>query len=397
MQLAEFQYDLPDHRIARYPLPERDTSRLLIYRDGKVSHHRFYQLAEQIPTGSMLVFNDTRVIPARAIMAKPTGARIELLLLHPERPTRIISEAMSVPSPVVWECMVGNKKRWKEEDVISAGLRIRDTDVMLEATWENREANLVRLSWNGDGTFLDIVTALGQIPLPPYLGREAENADRETYQTVYAQKEGAVAAPTAGLHFTDRVFEQLAAKQIRTDFVTLHVGAGTFQPIKTDNVREHHMHAEQLVFTRSLIEGLLNHRDSLIAVGTTSLRSLESLYWFGVKCLHGETEFFIEQYYPQTVSAPPSKSEALKAVLDYMEARKLEKLLGETAIFITPGYAFRLIDGLVTNFHQPGSTLILLIAAFVGEDWRKIYREALENEYRFLSYGDSSLLWRKQR
>lgn len=394
MLLSDYQYDLPDSRIARYPLSNRDLSKLLIYRQGAIEHTQFCTLVDHLPTGSMLVFNDTKVIPARTVLLKPTGARIELLLLHPEKPTRIITEAMHVRSTAVWECMVGNKKRWKADDVLTTQLQFRDQAFVLNARWVDREKNLVQLEWPEEFTFLDIVTAMGEVPLPPYLGREAERSDRENYQTVYAKIEGAVAAPTAGLHFTEQVLNQLQERQISTGFVTLHVGAGTFQPIKSEQIREHTMHAEQLVFTYSFIKDLMHHQGPMVAVGTTSLRSLESLYWFGVKCLNGEKDFYIEQDYPQCSPLSPPKKEAFKAVLEYMESNGLKQLRGETAIFITPGYNFKVIDGLVTNFHQPGSTLILLIAAFVGSAWRRIYQEALSKDYRFLSYGDSSLLWR---
>ncbi len=396
MHLSDFQYDLPDDRIARYPLPDRDQSRLLVYgEDHSIMHSRFSMLPGFIPPGSMLVFNDTKVIPARAILSKPTGARIELLLLHPEDPTRIVSEAMRVTERCTWECMVGNKKKWKTGDVLHAELIIDGRTVDLKAEWEDRERNLVAFSWSGGAFFVDVIIAIGQIPLPPYLGREVEEADSDTYQTVYARQDGAVAAPTAGLHFTEKVLRELEERKIESAFVTLHVGAGTFQPIKTENIREHRMHSEQIVFTKALVDRLSRHSGELVAVGTTSLRSLESLYWFGVKCLAGESSFFIgkDDPYRGYACELPSRAESLRAVADYMQAGSLDVLAGETEIFITPGYAFRMVGGLVTNFHQPGSTLILLIAAFAGEGWRKIYDTALDEGYRFLSYGDSSLLW----
>lgn len=388
---------MPDDRIARYPLADRDQSKLLVCAGGKIGHRRFDSLPEHIPSGSMLVFNDTRVIPARAVLSKSTGARIELLLLHPGFPTRVISEAMQVTGRCTWECMIGNKKKWKEGDELQAELDIAGMKVGLKAAWKDREQNQVEFSWNTGHPFVDIVMAVGQIPLPPYLGRESESGDMENYQTVYAKQNGAVAAPTAGLHFTENVLAKLREKQIRSGFVTLHVGAGTFQPIKTENVLEHRMHSEQIVFSRDLVDSLRTHRGNLVAVGTTSLRSLESLYWFGVKCMDGDPVFFIEKDFPyrERAGVLPSREEALGAVAAFMESRGVDVLPGETQIFITPGYTFRVVDGLVTNFHQPGSTLILLIAAFTGESWRDIYEEALREGYRFLSYGDSSLLWHK--
>ncbi len=396
MHLSDFQYDLPDDRIARYPLPDRDQSKLLVFgEDHSIGHSRFNSLPGFIPPGSMLVFNDTRVIPARAILSKSTGARIELLLLHPELPTRIVNDAMRLTDKCTWECMVGNKKKWKAGDELHTRLSVGGKKVDLKAGWKDREKNLVEFSWSGEDAFVDVVVAMGQIPLPPYLGRDAEEADSDTYQTVYAKQDGAVAAPTAGLHFTENVFRELEERRIGSAFVTLHVGAGTFQPVKTENIREHRMHSEQIVFTKALINQLREHSGKLVAVGTTSLRSLESLYWFGVKCLAGEPSFFIgkDEPYRGFPEGLPGREESLRAVADYMEVCGTEVLTGETEIFIMPGYDFRMVDGLITNFHQPGSTLILLIAAFAGDGWRKIYETALEEGYRFLSYGDSSLIW----
>jgi S-adenosylmethionine:tRNA ribosyltransferase-isomerase len=292
--------------------------------------------------------------------------------------------------------MIGNKKRWKAGDALSNVVQVNGTEVHLQVSHHDYEHNLVRLTWDADVTFLELVKALGEIPLPPYLNRDTEEPDKETYQTVYAHHDGAVAAPTAGLHFTPGVFDALAQKGIRKSFLTLHVGAGTFQPIKVEKVTEHRMHSEQVVFTRALIRELLQSVDRIVPVGTTSLRSLESLYWYGVKLSRKETtNFNIEKLYPYPWKEEelPSAQEALQAIADYMDAAGLEEIVGETEIFIFPGYRFRLCRGIITNYHQPGSTLILLVAAFVGNDWKKIYSEALANDYRFLSYGDSSLLW----
>lgn len=398
IRLSEYVYDLPNERIAKYPLPERDQSKLLLYKNGEINHERFYNLPQYLPEKTLLVFNNTKVIPARAHFRKETGALIELLLLHPEMPTRVINEAMLVTHSCVWECMIGNKKKWKNQDSLKSEIFINDTQISLTASFEDYEANLVRLTWGTDDTFLEIVKALGEIPLPPYLHRDSEEIDKETYQTVYAIQDGAVAAPTAGLHFTEKVLGELAAKDIRQGYLTLHVGAGTFQPIKADTVTEHKMHSEQVVFTRALIDMLIENAGNIVPVGTTSLRSLESLYWYGVKLFRQETtQFFIEKLYPYPFHENdlPEATEALKAIARYMEANKLGEIVGETEIFIFPGYTFRLCKGLVTNFHQPGSTLILLVAALVGEDWKQIYQQAFDNEYRFLSYGDSSLLWAK--
>ncbi len=397
INLESYTYELPDDRIAKYPKEIRDQSKLMVYRNGDLSHLRFTDLPAQLPANTLLVFNDTKVIPARAHFRKETGAVIEVLLLHPELPTRVINDAMLVRHSCVWECMIGNKKRWKAGDTLTNLIGVNGVPVTLQVSYHDYERNLVRLSWDADVTFLELVKALGEIPLPPYLNRDTEEPDKETYQTVYAHHDGAVAAPTAGLHFTPRVFEELEKKGIRRSFLTLHVGAGTFQPIKVEKVTEHRMHSEQVVFTRALVQDLLHSVEHIVPVGTTSLRSLESLYWYGVKLFKKETtDFNIGKLYPYPWKEEdlPSAAESLQAIADHMDASGVQEVVGETEIFIFPGYRFRLCRGIITNYHQPGSTLILLVAAFVGHDWKKIYSEALANDYRFLSYGDSSLLWR---
>lgn len=399
IRIESFDYDLPDERIARYPLDPRDSSKLLVYNEGNITHRTFSDLTENLPADTLLVFNDTKVIPARAYFQKETGATIEILLLHPELPTRIINDAMLIQDSCVWECMIGNKKRFKIADTLSTDLLVNGISVKLHVAYADYESNYVKFWWDNNIPFLDIVQALGEIPLPPYLKRETEEGDKETYQTVYARQNGAVAAPTAGLHFTENVFETLKNKGVRRSFLTLHVGAGTFQPIKASSVTEHKMHAEQVVYSRQLITELLKNTAAIVPVGTTSLRSLESLYWYGVKLFRKETTVFvIEKLYPYPFEPHelPSAEEALRAILDYMDAANLDEIVGETEIFIFPGYTFRLCKGLVTNYHQPGSTLILLVAALVGEDWKRIYKEAMDGGYRFLSYGDSSLLWRRE-
>ena len=398
IHLGDYAYELPDERIARYPVSPRDASKLLTYQDGTLSHRHFHQLADQLPAESLLVFNDTKVIPARVYFQKTTGATIELLLLSPEAPTRLINDAMLVTHQCTWTCMIGNKKRWKPAETLVSTLLLNGETITLEARYADYELNLVQLAWHSSAPFLDIVQALGEIPLPPYLNRDTEAQDAQTYQTVYARQEGAVAAPTAGLHFTDAVLERLAKKGIGKAFLTLHVGAGTFQPIKVENVQEHHMHSEQVVYTRELVEKLRQRVQHIVAVGTTSMRSLESLYWFGVKLLRQEAdEFWVEKLYPYQFEEAelPTAADALRAVIDFLNKKNWDEITGQTEILIFPGYRFRLCRALITNYHQPGSTLILLVAAFVGEDWRKIYSEALTSDYRFLSYGDSSLLWGK--
>ncbi len=399
IQLADFDYNLPDERIARYPVEPRDSSKLLVYQSGQISHQVFSNLTDFLPTNAFLVFNDTKVIPARIYFQKATGSVIEIFLLQPHSPTRFVHQAMQLTDSCVWECMIGNKKRWKNNEILHLSFEINGLKYQIEAKLVEREQNLVQFSWNNKLvvpiTFVDVVKALGQIPLPPYLKRKTESQDSETYQTVYSKAEGAVAAPTAGLHFTERVFEQMAHKNIGHSFVTLHVGAGTFMPVKVQNVAAHTMHSEQVVYTQKLIEDLIEHNGKIIAVGTTSMRSLESLYWFGVKLLVDKTEnivFNVEKLYPYSVENPPLVTESLQAILIFMTANNMTQLVGETEIMILPSYQFKICKGLITNYHQPESTLMLLVAAFVGNDWRQVYDQALANNYRFLSYGDSSLL-----
>ena len=411
--LEEFRYDLPDERVAKHPVSPRDSSKLLIYRQGEITHQHFTNLADHLPENSFLVFNDTKVIPARIYLQKPTGGIIEIFLLNPEQPTRLVQEAMQVEQTCVWECMIGNKKRWKTGEVYDlkfAGAGEANRWFELRVELVDSAKNWVRFSWQETKPetnnavsipFVEVIKALGEIPLPPYLNRATEAADSQTYQTVYSKTEGAVAAPTAGLHFTENVFQQLAKKQIGHDFVTLHVGAGTFQPVKEANALAHVMHAEQMVFSKQLLENLYDHAENIVAVGTTSLRSLESLYWFGLKLsltqdLPKDEFFYLSQFEPYQHENRPfvSAKTALMAIVDYLERNNLEELMAETAIYILPGYEFKMCKGLITNYHQPGSTLMLLVAAFVGNDWKKIYAEALTNNYRFLSYGDSSLLLR---
>lgn len=393
---ADFSYELPDERIARHPLEQRDHSKLLHYKGGEINHLRFDGLPALLPDNAFLFFNDTKVIPARIIFYKETGARIELFLLHPVAPSRMVQEAMQVEGSCVWQCMVGNYKKWKDEQVLSLDLDLGGKTVPLKAQIKDREAMEIELSWEAPGVKLvDVVEAAGQVPLPPYIDREVTEEDKPRYQTVYSSNAGAVAAPTAGLHFTDEVLARLEAKGVGRDFLTLHVSAGTFQPIKAERVTEHPMHSEQILINRENLRNLLVADRFIIATGTTSMRTLESLYWYGVKLLRGEgTDFHIPKLYPygHGDAALPAMQEAMQAVLSHMEAVGAEQITGETEIFIFPGYTFRVCQGLITNFHLPGSTLILLIAAFVGENWRKIYEEALQGGYRFLSYGDSSLL-----
>jgi S-adenosylmethionine:tRNA ribosyltransferase-isomerase len=420
LDLSQYIYELPDERIARFPVEPRDSSKLLLYQNKQVAQTQFSDLGNHLPQNTFLVFNNTKVIPARLFFQKATGAVIEIFLLNPTEPSTVISQVMEATDTCTWACMIGNKKKWKGEILSSRfkatvatveGLKSKVGDderfeIELKAELIDSEQNLVKFSWSESPStvknwdevsvfFSEIVKHFGEIPLPPYLNRKTEQKDYETYQTVYSKHDGAVAAPTAGLHFTENVFADLAQKDIQHDFITLHVGAGTFQPIKVTNVVEHKMHSEQIVFSRAFIENLLVNHDFIISVGTTSMRSLESLYWFGVKLVESSDSipFFIEKLIAyQDRKDKILLEESLKAVLDYMDSLKIKTLVGETEIFIFPGYQFRVCKGIITNFHQPESTLILLIAALVGDDWQKIYDFALQNDFRFLSYGDSSLL-----
>lgn len=389
INVNDYTYKLPPAQIAAYPLDRRDQSKLLVYEQGNISHRNFESVAAYLPSGSLLVFNNTKVIPARLHFKKETGADIEIFLLNPISPSAMVLEAMQAKGMCVWKCIVGNLKRWNEG--IALVKQVSGTN--LTATLEHRQEGHVRFSWDTAQSFAELVEIMGETPLPPYLNRKPESVDRVRYQTIYSRYEGAVAAPTAGLHFTPEVFESLHAKAILADYVTLHVSAGTFQPIKTADAVNHTMHSEQIMVSRLNIEHLMAH-PFVAAVGTTSLRTIESLYWFGAKLQRDpDARFDIHQNDPYVFpDPPPSRVDALAAVISYMDRNHLDILAGETTIYILPGYTFRMCDGLITNFHQPGSTLILLIAAFIGEDWRTVYAEALANNYRFLSYGDSSLL-----
>lgn len=396
INLRDYEYTLPEDRIAKHPLEKRDSSKLLQYREGVLSHFHFYDLPDLLPSDTLLVYNDTKVIPARLIFQRETGATIEVFLLAPVTPTTVISEIMLATYPVTWETMIGNAKRWKENEILKGRVMVKGKEVILSAEIVDRESKWVRFTWS-DSTvaFVDVVEASGEVPLPPYLNRKPIEDDKNRYQTVYSKNEGAVAAPTAGLHFTDEVFAALRKKGIQEAEVTLHVSAGTFQPIKVENVLEHPMHSEQIQVKKETLEKLINSNGPIVAVGTTSVRTLESLYWFGVKLIEGKgEEVFIPKLFAyEDRGSLPSKNESLSAVLNWLEVNGLDSVFGSTEIFIFPGYTYRMIDGLITNFHQPGSTLVLLIATILGEDWKKVYSEALEKDYRFLSYGDSSLLW----
>jgi len=389
IHIKDYTYVLPADRIALHPLSQRDQSKLLVYKEQEIHHTDFRSIVDFLPKNAFLFFNDTKVIPARIHFQKETGAEIEIFLLNPLKPTPLMINVMQAQHQCIWQCTIGNLKRWKEGQALTKDVK----GILLQASLINRKEGIVEFSWNTTQSFAEVITLVGVTPLPPYIKREASQEDKTRYQTIYSHYEGAVAAPTAGLHFTEKMFELLKVKGIEIEFLTLHVSAGTFQPVKTENALEHDMHHEQVVISRSSIEHLLLTDRFIIAVGTTAMRTLESLYWFGVKLLENpENEFNITQEDPYQPRALPSRHEALVAIASHMDRQRLDSLTGTTSIFIYPGYPFKICQGLITNFHLPASTLILLVAAFIGEDWKKIYDEALSKQYRFLSYGDSSLL-----
>ncbi len=394
ISIDEFDYDLPDGRIAQHPVGNRTESKLLVYRHGEISHDSFGNLNQHLIEKSQLVFNNTKVIPARIFFNRPTGAVIQVFLLQPDMPMEQALEDSS--GLAIWECMVGNAKKWKGDKLL-LHFEYRGQDLVLKATLSQRNPFMVKFEWQKGIRLSDILDHIGKMPLPPYIKRESDLDDRHTYQTVYARHQGAVAAPTAGLHFTENLIGELrdAGHQI-TEF-TLHVGAGTFKPVETDLVWNHDMHSEFYVVKRDEIESLLANSDR-IAIGTTSLRTLESLYWAGVK-IHQRLEnpFVIDQHMPYLNKQPHLRyEEALEILLTDMNERKVDTIHGSTSVMIMPGYKVRSIKALITNFHMPKSTLLLLIGALVGPAWRKIYEEALGKDYRFLSYGDSSILYNER-
>jgi S-adenosylmethionine:tRNA ribosyltransferase-isomerase len=386
----DFTYDLPEHRIALFPATQRDQSRLLVYNQGVINHRNFRDVVDLIPPKTLLVFNDSKVIPARLRFKNETGATIEVFLLNPADRNLSAHDILQRSSPVQWLCTIGNKKKWRAGVV----LKQSGSGIELRAYLMDADVGVVEFQFSGAQTWAEVIHTFGDTPLPPYIKRATESSDTERYQTVYSNTPGAVAAPTAGLHFTPEIIENVIKNGIFTDYLTLHVGAGTFMPIKADVATEHHMHEESIYFSEANIRNLIEHHERIISVGTTSCRSLESLYWFGVKLMENENASFeIDQLFAyRERTTLPSRMESLERILAWMRSNNLKALSGRTSIYIYPGYSFKMIDGLITNFHQPNSTLLLLIAAFIGEDWKKIYDAALANGYRFLSYGDSSLL-----
>ena len=390
--IQAFDYPLPESKIAQFPLANRHDSKLLVYQDGLIKHESFRQLAYQLPENALLIFNNTKVIPARIPLCKENGVAIELFLLHPISDAAPTEQLMESKGEIVWECLVGNKKRWKERDVLTRG--------SMSFSWVNREENHIRIHWDTDQPFAEMLDEIGKIPLPPYMERDTELSDSDRYQTLFSEKLGAVAAPTASLHFSEEVLAELDQRNIQKTYLTLHVGAGTFLPVKEEDVQNHPMHREQLVFTPELIKTLLAHRGPFIPVGTTALRALESLYWSGVWLLEERPIengiLVIPKEFAYELRSTISTKDSLEAIIRYLEANHIQDWVAETEILIMPGYHLHFCDGIITNFHQPKSTLLVLIAALIGEDWKKVYDSALSNDYRFLSYGDSSLLFKKK-
>ena len=400
ISILDYTYSLPDEQIAKYPLAERDESKLLVYKGGVIEESVYKTLAEHLPTDTLLVFNNTKVVEARLIFTKATGGVIELFCLEPHDQYPDITTAMLQKGKVLWKCLVGGAKKWKAETLVKE-IQVEAETIQLSAVMLERlnDYFLIELSWNKDTlSFAEILHIAGLIPLPPYLNRQADEKDKATYQTIYAAHDGSVAAPTAGLHFTKRLFDNLEAKGISHQFVTLHVGAGTFKPVKAATMQEHEMHAEFIDVSLELIESLLTN-NTIIPVGTTSLRTLESLYWLGVKVLSGALLVVsdnggLTQWDAYELLQDVKKEEALVALILWMKANNLNRLITKTQLLIAPGYQLRIAKGIVTNFHQPQSTLLLLVAAIIGNDWRKVYEHALANNFRFLSYGDGCLLFK---
>ncbi len=401
LPIKDFTYFLPDDRIAKYPLSERDTSKLLIYIAGEISEDIYRNLDKHLPAGSLLIFNDTKVIEARILFQKPTGGIIEIFCLEPHKQYADILIGMNQKKKVLWQCLIGGASKWKHGQLLEKKIETEQKEIILQAKFIEKQSDsfIIEFSWNDNISFAEVLHFAGIIPLPPYIKRKAEKSDSERYQTIYAHNEGSVAAPTAGLHFSNIILENLKTKNIKTDFVTLHVGAGTFIPVKSETMKEHEMHAEFIKVSKKTIENIfLSLSKNVIPVGTTSLRAIESIYWLGVKLKSGEKNNLMinqwEPYYLEKYNV--TVHEALQFLLDFMNRKNMESLLTRTQILIAPSYKFKIANALITNFHQPQSTLLLLVAAFIGKDWKKVYKYALKNNFRFLSYGDGCLLWNNQ-
>ena len=406
IQISDYSYELPDSRIPRFPVTPRDHSKLLVYRQGEVSEDYFYNIANYLPEHSLMVYNNTKVIQARLHFRKSTGALIEVFLMEPAAPADY-EQMFQTTGHCSWYCMVGNLKKWKEGPLVRT-IDIKGQPVEFSATMRRDQPDgisggtnyWIDFAWdNGVVSFAEILDAVGELPIPPYLNRETQDSDKTTYQTVYSKIKGSVAAPTAGLHFTDTVLADIDRHGICREELTLHVGAGTFKPVKSAEIEGHSMHTEYICVRRETLQALLSHGCHTIAVGTTSVRTLESLYWLGLRAMRGEEEMHVGQWepYETELSTPLSPREGagegpLQALLSYMDAHELDTLHASTQIIIVPGYKYKIVERMITNFHQPQSTLLLLVSAFIGDDWHRVYDYALSHQFRFLSYGDSSIL-----
>lgn len=414
LRIQDFTYHLPAEKIAAFPATERDASKLLIYRNGQISEDIYRHIADHLPENALLIFNNTKVIEARLLFQKPTGGAIEIFALEPHSRYKDITAAMQEKGTVWWKCLVGGAAKWKEGMGLEKQVSVSGGDatgisetISLKATIAERNTDsfTIEFSWQpAHLSFAEVLHKTGVMPLPPYIKREAQQADRDRYQTIYAEQDGSVAAPTAGLHFTESIFNSLAKKKIAHDFVTLHVGAGTFMPVKSESMEGHAMHEEFIDVSAALIQKLIDHPADTFCVGTTSLRTVESLYWMGVKCIlepaicyespgirQWEVYDHLHEFATKHSIEPKA---ALTALLAWMNKHSMERLIIKTQILIAPGYPFKMIKGLITNFHQPQSTLLLLVAALIGDNWKNVYDYALNNDFRFLSYGDGSLLFR---
>ena len=395
IQIRDYDYPLPDERIAKFPLTERDSSKLLVYEGGRISETVFRNLPSLLPEGSLMVFNNTRVIQARLHFRKgeaQDGALIEVFLLEPANPVEY-QENFATKGSCSWYCLVGNLKKWKEGP-LTRDFKIQNTNYKLtaERIGTHGTSQEIKFEWDANLTWAEVIDAVGELPIPPYLNRKTQESDKTTYQTVYSKIKGSVAAPTAGLHFTKRVLADIDAKGIEREEVTLHVGAGTFRPVKSEDIGGHDMHTEHIAVHRQTIERLLAHNGEAIAVGTTSVRTLESLYYLGVLASQGKEDLHVPQWMPYEYNDSLSVKDALTALLHYMNERQEDVLHASTQIIIAPGYKYHIVRRMITNFHQPQSTLLLLVSAFIGEGWHDVYDYALNHDFRFLSYGDSSML-----
>ncbi|MBA4196401.1 MAG: S-adenosylmethionine tRNA ribosyltransferase [Chitinophaga sp.] len=404
IRIADFTYELPDERIAKYPLQPRDSSKLLIYKDEAIAETVFKSIAEHLPENTFLIFNNTKVVEARILFEKNTGSIIEIFCLEPSEVYSDITTAMLQQHKVQWKCLVGGAKKWKEKSLIKK-VTYNESELILRATiiQKYNDYFLIEFEWDNTLSFAEVLHAAGVIPLPPYLNRKAEAVDASTYQTIYAKHDGSVAAPTAGLHFTQAIFKSLEQKNISVNNITLHVGAGTFMPVKSETLQGHEMHSEFIDVSINFIQQLLKaiqQKQKIVCVGTTSIRTVETLYWMGVKIENEKWkiengEIVIQQWDAYELNNSVTIETALQSLINWMQQNNRQQLITKTQIIITPAYQLKIVDGIITNFHQPQSTLLLLISAFVEDDWKKIYKYALANNFRFLSYGDSSLLWKK--